>query len=345
MLILRRIRPLLIAAAAAAAALGVASSAAAAPPVISGADGDLWGAGAPPSYTVSAAAPLPARPRFQWRGSNGQSGTSQVVPFTVVLDGDPFEEGPGTFTVTQRAAGGLPAETAGRSFVVDLTPPGAVTLVVPASAPAGTEIPVSWTGGEPGARFTLRVRRASGEVVQGPVETPGATARVVPLAPGAYVVGVVQTDAAGNAGAEAAAALTIPPAPVPAFVAPVVQAVTTTPTRPSYRLPAANASRLKPRRAARIAVRRPILRWSKRTSTRFYNVQIFRVDARVRTQDGAPRLIKVKSLFPRGQRLRAPLLARGACYVWRVWPYGRSGFTPKPLGLSNFCIARARAPR
>lgn len=337
----RRIRTWAVATATAVVALGSASSAAAAP-AISGSDGDLWSTA--PTYTVSASAPLPARARFRWSGSNGQVGTSQVVPFTVVLDQGPPDEGPGTLTVTQQAPG-TAAETVTRSFVVDLTPPGAVTLAVPATAPAGTEIPVSWTGGEPGARFTLRVRRASGEVVQGPAESLAAAARVVPLAAGAYVVGVVQTDAAGNAGPETAAALTIAPAPVPAFVPPAVQATVATPRRPGYRLPAANASRLRPRAAARVTGRRPILRWSRAKGTRFYNVQVFRVDARVRTRNGAPRLLKVRSLFPRGQRLRAPLLARGACYVWRVWPYGRSGFTRTPLGLSNFCVTTARSRR
>jgi hypothetical protein len=29
------------------------------------------------------------------------------------------------------------------------------------------------------------------------------------------------------------------------------------------------------------------------------------------------------------------------CYVWRIWPYRGSKFTPKPLGISNFCVAKA----
>ena len=31
----------------------------------------------------------------------------------------------------------------------------------------------------------------------------------------------------------------------------------------------------------------------------------------------------------------------GTCYVWRVWPYTGTTFTPKPLGISNFCVAKA----
>ena len=48
------------------------------------------------------------------------------------------------------------------------------------------------------------------------------------------------------------------------------------------------------------------------------------------------------SVFPRGNRYRLPpgaRLASGACYIWRVWPYARKRFTPRPLGVSNFCVA------
>lgn len=325
------------------AALGVAGPAAAVPPTISGADGDLWSVA--PSYTVSATAPVAARARWDWRASNGQDGRSTQAPFTITLD-RLFEEGPATLTVTQTRGGLGIAETATRSFTIDRTPPAAVALGVPATAAAGTDIPISWTAGEPGGRFTLRVRRATGEVVQGPVDTVAASARITPLEPGSYEVGVVQTDGAGNAGPEALAPLAIPVPAVPAFTPPLVQAVAaaaTKPTRPSYQLPARNAARLTPRRGARITARRPVLRWPRGTArTQLYNVQLFRVVERTRTASRAPLLRKVQSSFPRDRRLRTVPLARGACYVWRVWPYAGSGFTAEPLGLSSFCVVGAR---
>ena len=184
------------------AGLVVAAPAVAAPPVISGADGDRWSTA--PTYTVTAGTPVVARARFQWRTSTGEDGDSDTAPFTITLE-DPLVEGPVTLTVTQRPRGLGIAESSQRRFVIDLTPPVAVALTVPASAPAGTEVPVSWTGGEAGARYTLRVRTPVGAPVQGPVETTATSARVVPLEPGSYVVSLVQTDAAGNAGPEATA--------------------------------------------------------------------------------------------------------------------------------------------
>ena len=63
---------------------------------------------------------------------------------------------------------------------------------------------------------------------------------------------------------------------------------------------------------------RPTLRWTAGPKgTRTYNVQVFRV------VDGA-KLRKVLSAFPHKQRFVVPrkkALARGACYVWRVWPF------------------------
>jgi hypothetical protein len=33
----------------------------------------------------------------------------------------------------------------------------------------------------------------------------------------------------------------------------------------------------------------------------------------------------------------------GTCYVWRVWPFVGRRFTGSPLGVSNFCVASAKA--
>jgi hypothetical protein len=80
---------------------------------------------------------------------------------------------------------------------------------------------------------------------------------------------------------------------------------------------------------------RPTLRWtSGPKGTRIYNVQVFRV------ADGA-KLRKVLSAFPKRQRFIVPRrksLARGACYVWRVWPFRGQRALPSPLGVSHFCV-------
>lgn len=57
------------------------------------------------------------------------------------------------------------------------------------------------------------------------------------------------------------------------------------------------------------------------------------------------RLVKVGSAFPSATRYALPAgtsLAPGACYVWRVWPYRGRGYTPRPLGISDFCVAAKR---
>ena len=55
---------------------------------------------------------------------------------------------------------------------------------------------------------------------------------------------------------------------------------------------------------------------------------------------------KVLSAFPRRARLRVPAgkVAFGDRYLWRVWPYLSTGYTPKVLGLSYFDV-RARPRR
>ena len=85
-----------------------------------------------------------------------------------------------------------------------------------------------------------------------------------------------------------------------------------------------------------------MLGWQKGPrGTRLYNVQIFKV---VKKRAGkAPTVKKVYSGFPSKRQMRAPKskMQPGACYVWRVWPYTGTKFTPKPLGISNFCVAKA----
>jgi hypothetical protein len=111
---------------------------------------------------------------------------------------------------------------------------------------------------------------------------------------------------------------------------------------PEFLLPTQNAFRLRPKAGRTIPTRRPVLRWVKGPrGTRLYNVQIFKV---VRKRRGAaPTVKKVYSGFPSKRQLRAPKsqMKAGTCYVWRVWPYTGTKFTPKPLGISNFCVAKA----
>ena len=47
--------------------------------------------------------------------------------------------------------------------------------------------------------------------------------------------------------------------------------------------------------------------------------------------------------FPRKRTFALPAakVKPSACYVWRIWPYRGDKFAPKPLGISNFCVAKA----
>jgi hypothetical protein len=88
-----------------------------------------------------------------------------------------------------------------------------------------------------------------------------------------------------------------------------------------------------------------MFRWQRGPrGTTLYNLQIFRVTKR--DSGRAPTIVKVHSAFPRGTsyKLRAKVAA-GQCYVWRVWPYAGTAFTPKPLGISNFCVASSAVLR
>ena len=67
----------------------------------------------------------------------------------------------------------------------------------------------------------------------------------------------------------------------------------------------------------------------------------------VKKGKGAAKVTKIYSSFPKGLQVRAPSkkLAAGTCYVWRVWPYTGRAFTPKPVGVSNFCTASTKVLR
>jgi hypothetical protein len=105
-------------------------------------------------------------------------------------------------------------------------------------------------------------------------------------------------------------------------------------------LPRQNARRLKPKAGKTLFSRTPVLRWSRGPrGTKLFNLQIFRVS--IGRNAKTPKVQKVLSVLPKGKAYRVPkrLTRPKTCYVWRVWPYTGREFTPKPLGVSNYCIA------
>ena len=204
----------------------------------------------------------------------------------------------------------------------------------PRSPPPGT-ITFGWTT-EPGAFSRWQIVGAGGAVVIGPSDSLLNSVSIANLADGAYSFQVLQIDGAGNASATTSEPFTVtnPLAPGQTAANPRVQ--------PEFLLPSQNAARLRPKAGKTVPTRRPVLRWHKGPrGTRLYNVQIFKV---VKKRRGAnPTVKKVYSGFPSKRQLRAPKskMRPGTCYVWRVWPYTGTRFTPKPLGISNFCVAKA----
>lgn len=353
-----------------AATLACAPAAVAATPTISGANGDVWNT--PPTYVVTGGA---SGAYWFWQSSGGRQAIVAESPFQVTLRR--LKDGPHTLTVVQvNKNPALPGpggpgpdppqnERAVRTFVVDTKAPKPVVLSGPASITAGETLSVAWTGGEKGAVFTWSVvvpgigndddddddekddDEAADVQVQGPVDTTTAAASIAGLPPGGYEVLVTQRDVAGNVSPVAALPVAVTPAATVAVAppgppAPPAAAPPTALPRTVVKLPARNTTRLRPRRAATLRVLRPVLRWNPGPSgTTLYNLQLFRVRTASSTAAAtAVTLRKVKSAFPRTTRFRTARLARGACYVWRVWPYRAGSFTKAPLGVSNFCISR-----
>ena len=296
-------------------AAGIAATGAAAATVISGADGDLWNTA--PVYVVTF-----DRGSIFWSASNGEAGFATESP-VVIATRRTFAEGPGSLTVIDSENRRSPRVA--RSFVIDRTPPAALTVAGPASATTAAVVTYTWTGAEAGARFTWRL---DGPAALAPADTTLPQVAFGPLGAGAYTFTVRQTDAAGNAGPESALALAVAPPPVRAAGVLV-------------KLPSRNPSRLIPRRAARVKSVRPVLRWTRGPAgTTLYNVQIYRIAKRSAALGGGVTLRKVGSAFPHHRALRTARLTRGACYVWRVWPNLGGTFTPRPLGISHFCVKR-----
>lgn len=294
----------------------------------------------PPVIQAGPEGPTNARtPAFAWTGTrtdsrwelldaNGagvQQDESPTASGQVAMTALP--DGLYTFRVRQRTSQGTLSPPAVRSFTVDTVAPPALSVRASASTSVASTPSFAWTGIEPGATATWRITGAGSAVVRGPVETIAGGVSPGALPPGSYVLEARQTDAAGNSS---------PWASEPFAVLPATGGTAT--RAQGTALPSINPKRLSPRRGARVSSRRPVLRWKRPAgSTRLYNLQVFRVG-----KNNAS-LVKVLSVFPRTTRYRLPpraRLTRGACYVWRVWPFRGARFTARPLGVSSFCVAK-----
>ena len=286
----------------------------------------------PPAIT-GAPSPITRNPTplFTWSGGRVSSRWSILNPAgTPVQSGEVPTAGgqvvPGSladgsyqFRVAQRNLVGVEGPPASVGFSVNTTAPRALTLRRSTPKPDSRNTPsFSWAGLEPGATVTWRILRTGGAVVQGPANVAAGDATPSRLRAGSYVFEARQTDLAGN----------VSPPGTDAFV--VLPRLA-----PGIRLPMRNVGRLRPLVGATVRAVRPTLRWAHGPKgTRIYNVQLFRV------VDGA-KLRKVVSVFPHRQRYvvsRKKALARGACYVWRVWPFRGVRPAAVPVGVSHFCV-------
>lgn len=273
-------------------------------------------------------------PSFSWdvtragETTPGQSGKGAAKQATL----NALSDGDYAFRVSQVTALGAEGPEVTQAFTVNTAPPAPPVITARPAAPTAVPAGFAWAT-ETGAFSRWQVLGAGGGAVKGPSDSLTASVNVGALPSGAYTFSVSQIDAAGNVSAPVSEGFTVqlPPGVV---VAPTKLTVVP--------LPRENAARLTPRASSRVASIRPVLRWKKGPSgTTLYNVQIFRV---TKKQLGrAATIKKIHSAFPRATRYRSPKrLAAGQCYVWRVWPYTGSAFTPKPLGISNFCIVSAK---
>jgi hypothetical protein len=304
----------------------------------------------PPAPVITGGPSTPIRftsPTFSWSGSQEtylwdlfipgrsnpvRSGGGPATDATLHSLGD----GNYTFRVIQVTPFGVRSEGATRSFEVDTTPPVAPQITARPPFPASGVITFGWTT-EPGAFSRWQIVGAGGAAVIGPSDTPLNSVSIANLADGAYSFQVLQVDAAGNASAS-----TSEPFTVTTPLAPGQSPSTSPRVQPEFLLPTQNAARLRPKAGKTVPTRRPVLSWRRGPrGTRLYNVQIFKVVKKRR--GAAPTVKKVYSGFPSKRQLRAPKskMQPGTCYVWRVWPYTGTRFTPKPLGISNFCVAKA----
>jgi hypothetical protein len=301
----------------------------------------------PPPPTITGGPNAPTRdqsPTFTWDGAGPQfewdllpagatgpirsgGGTAQTVQLSSLPDGNY------TFQLSQITAAGRRSELASRSFTVDTTPPAPPTILTRPTFPSLGDAVFTWST-EPGAYSRWNVVDRNGGSIVAPTDTPVTSATLPSLAEDAYTFSVQQIDAAGN----------VSPATVEPFtvIAPLVA------PSPSANivtlLPKQNAKRLQPKAGKTLFSRNPVLRWTRGPKgTKLFNLQIFRVTLGKNAK--TPKVSKILSVFPKAHAYRVPKSKTQpkTCYVWRVWPYTGREFTPKPLGVSNFCIAGKKA--
>lgn len=300
----------------------------------------------PPAPTITGGPAAPTQstsPTFTW------TGTEQTYLWDLTLAGtqNPIRRGAGpageatlqslpdgdyVFRVTQVTDAGRESAEATRTFKVDTTPPAPPTILVRPSFPAVTAPVFTWST-EPGAYSRWMLLDAAGTPIVGPSDTPATSVTLPALAEASYTFQVQQIDAAGNVSPTTSEPFTVlaslSPAPAPSATTSIVNL-----------LPRQNAMRLRPKAGRTVPTRSPVLQWKRGPrGTRLYNLQIFKV-TKIRGAK-APKITKVLSRFPKGLQYRTPkkALQAGTCYVWRVWPYTGRAFTPKPIGVSNFCVA------
>ena len=225
----------------------------------------------------------------------------------------------------------MSSDEATRSFQVNTVAPPAPAITARPSFPTALATPsFAWTA-EEAAVFRWQVMGSTGASLQGPTDTPLPSATIGAVGPGAFSFRVWQIDPAGNVSAPTTDPFSV--------VGPVAGT-----QRPSTRttLPRLNASKLFPRAGTVVKTRTPTLRWKPGAKgTTLYNLQLFKV---IRRPPGKASVVrKVFTAFPRKTHIKLPAakMTPGSCYVWRIWPYLGKKFTPKPLGISNFCVAKA----
>lgn len=251
-------------------------------------------------------------------------GADKQVTLAALADGDY------AFSVTQVTGLGAVGPEASQAFTVDTVKPAPPVITARPAAPATGPAAFAWTT-ESGASSRWQVLDGGGASIRGPSDAVEPAVTLSALVTGAYTFRVTQIDAAGNVSDPTSEQFSVS---IP---------VTTAGPPPRIALPKQNAGRLTPAAGSRLGTLRPLFRWMKGPAgTTVYNLQLFKV---VRRDVGkAPTIRKIVSVFPHGLRWKlSGKVEPGQCYVWRVWPYTGTSFTPKPLGISNFCVMSAKA--
>ena len=303
---------------------------------------------APPAPTITggpSGSTNVAAPTFSWNGDQpsftwdvtaagedapAQSGTGPATQVAL----KPLSDGAYTFRVSQVSPFSVVSAEATRSLEVDTVAPPAPIITRRPTFPTVGPAVFSWST-EAGSFGRWSVLGGGGATLRGPSDAPTGNVTLTGLANGAFDFRLVAIDPAGNVSQNISDPFAI------------TGAATTGRPAPSKNrlLPKLNASRLRPRAGRVLPTRRPVLSWIRGPKgTTLYNVQLFRVVKKGAA--GQQTVKKVISSFPHGMQYRtSKKMTPGACYIWRVWPYLRTRFADKPLGISNFCIASAKVLR